>query len=247
MGSYRTVKSQDIAARVQRLMRLGVPLDPEYVARIPRAITVIQAGGETASVFQVGYETGIVLEIAVEAAMSLAVEFLELELPWCRVDRWLEPERRESGRSFYAFAPHLMFHEKRVLNHRITGLMRRGNCRQGILLGIGVGVIPREHPIGSAVKGRLVIADASGRYHFNDVELIVLPPVRLPVRHSPAPRRPLMDCVDPGSSNSVQVAAAAPNLDVATKCASFFQPRRTRKRKREVGGNVLLKDQPRIQ
>lgn len=155
----------------RELEEAGIPLEPELL----RA-DVIRNYGLTMRRRLRGFDEPCIREIRLcrvayvlpvsirrDEAGRTIIRDCTLRAPWEDEIEWLE-EDTEKNAGWYTFSEQTYprmheFPREMVLNHRMTGTLRRGDIREGVLLGLGKAPVPETYRSGDKIPITLTILD----------------------------------------------------------------------------------------
>jgi len=161
----RFYSKAELEALLPGLQDAGCPVTVKEQQTISGLIQVEQDEGP--SLIGVNYDRQtycmIWASISVRCA-QIAVRAYHLTPPWEDPTFHLleDPRETRSSAQTYQFpCGGIEYPRDQVLNHR-TGMLRRGQCIEGVLMGVGMKPIPAEYTHGSTAKLHLSVVTALG-------------------------------------------------------------------------------------
>jgi hypothetical protein len=155
----------------RELEEAGIPLEPK-----PLRASVTRNYGLTMRCRPLVFDEACIREIRLYRVAYVLPVFIRrdepgttiirdctLRAPWDDSIEWLE-EDAEKNVGWYTFSEQTCprvheFPRVMVLNHRMTGTLRRGDIREGVLLGVGSAPIPEAYRSGEKIPITLTILD----------------------------------------------------------------------------------------
>ena len=145
-------------------------LEPQTKFGLP-TISITPLGSFETSIFDMYCGgTGCILYISVAArdeAITMCDFLLTLPAGFPQINWLADPADQVPPRGFYRLPNGLEFPRKSVLNHRVlgAGLLHRGACLEGLLLGWASGRVPKHLRHGLFLNANLTILDHLDREH----------------------------------------------------------------------------------
>ena len=207
-----------------QLRAAGIPLDEEVLEAMkaaPRGLSLFQIGTalESGTFDLIPGGTAYMLSVAIcnDSNRVVWLHDFRLKIPWSEPRfNWLEDPLRKVPREFIYSFPNggpIGFDRDVVLNHRIgrEDKLYPGDCREGLLLGVGQERAPVEYRDRQRLQTRLSVFDERGNRYDLDLNLLMSrekQPQLGSAKESPRCHRNLFDKEDGRESNQGNKTAA---------------------------------------
>ena len=177
MSNHRLTEKQELRSL---FLKRGCPIDAGKNSPLSQSILITPLSIYETTIFDMWCGgTGCVLNVSIANQHSEPITICDFALavpPGVPAVNWLEdPSEQLPPPKLYRLPNGLEYPRDLVLNHRIyrAGVLRQGQCVQGLLLGWAKEKVSDEFRHGDFIEAELTVIDALGREHSCQLSLLL--------------------------------------------------------------------------